>query len=60
MGNNNPFINVQPLFPLNGTEGQVLAKKTDVNFDTEWIGNIRISIGTSEPSDTNMLWIDTN
>ena len=27
MGNNNPFINVQPLFPLNGTEGQVLAKK---------------------------------
>ena len=46
--------------PPDGTVGQVLAKRSDDDYDTDWIDHVPIHIGTTAPSNTSSLWIDTN
>lgn len=49
--------------PAGGTTGQVLAKKSDIDNDTEWVeqtgkGGTGIAIGGEEPTDTDVkIWI---
>jgi hypothetical protein len=50
--------NLQPVIPPDGSTGQVLAKKSNNNFDTEWVDHAVIVVSTTAPSNTSALWID--
>ena len=52
----------EPGIPANGLIGQVLAKRSSVSFDVEWVSNTKIHVGTTPPSSPSIgdLWVDTN
>lgn len=53
----------EPGIPGGGSAGQVLAKKSDAQFDVEWVTvATKITVGNTPPVAPNVgdLWVDTN
>lgn len=56
------LVDIQPGLPAGGLTGQVLAKKSNVAFDAEWIPFTKITVGPTAPPSPVIgeLWVDTN
>ena len=52
----------EPGIPADGLEGQVLAKRSNVSFDVQWVPYTKITVGTTPPPSPKIgeLWVDTN
>lgn len=53
----------EPGIPAGGTTGQLLTKKSDSNFDVEWVTiATKITVSATPPSSPNVgdLWVDIN
>lgn len=54
------FKTVAPkLVPAGGAAGQVLAKSGAGDYATAWVDR-QIVVGTTAPTDTTLIWLDTN
>lgn len=56
------LVDIQPGLPAGGLAGQVLAKRSAVHFDAEWITQTKITVGPTAPPSPAIgdLWVDTN
>lgn len=52
----------EPGIPAGGLIGQVLAKRSSVSFDVEWVPHTKITVGMLPPMSPAIgdLWVDTN
>lgn len=59
-GHNGPRGLPGPGVAAGGTEGQLLRKSSDEDYETEW--GVTITVGTEEPVNPSLfdLWVDTN
>jgi hypothetical protein len=57
------LLDSEPGLPQGGSTGQVLAKRSDMHFDAEWVTiATKITVGPTAPPGPNIgdLWVDTN
>jgi hypothetical protein len=56
------LLDSEPGLPPDGTSGYVLAKKSNVSFDVQWVPHTKITVGLTAPSSPSIgdLWVDTN
>ena len=56
------LVDSEPGLPADGQSGYVLAKKSNVSFDVQWVPHTKITVGLTAPSSPSIgdLWVDTN